>query len=190
MPRSCQLPLRLLWPQQDLCNSCSTEVPGQAEPVATGSARRGQRGRRFVLGFGCIPVRRSRGRAGLLGSSPALPGGLGPGDAQGLWGWGCAWGQPARGPGAAHTPWFGAGGDGGGLGGCHSVRFAPKAFPAALPAASRASLGEVRVVVQSFLFYILLCHAAPAAERARNSCQSREVSLQGLYSWLAGVTQS
>lgn len=65
-----------------------------------------------MLGFGCIPVRRSRGRTGLLGSSPALPGGLGPGDAQGLWGWGCAWGQPARGPGAAHTPWFGAGGTG------------------------------------------------------------------------------
>lgn len=78
----------------------------------------------------------------------------------------------------------------GGLGGCHSVGFASRALTAALPAATRASLGEVRVVVHSFLFYILLCHAAPAAERARNSCQSREVSLQGLYSWLAGVTQS
>lgn len=170
MPRSCRLPLRLLWPQQRLCNSSSTEVPGRAEPVAAGSAGRG-------LGVVCAGAwphpNAEQPRPRRAAAQP----------------WGCS-GHSGAGDSHLGVPMLPTREDGGGLGGCPSIGFAPRALTAALPAATRVSLGEVRVVVQSFLFYILLCHAAPAAERARNSCQSREVSLQGLYSRLAGVARS
>lgn len=88
-----------------------------------------------------------------LGCSSALPSGLSPGDARGALGMGRPKGVPVLPLGGTGVAW-----------GCHSDGFAPRVLPAALPAASRLCLGEVRVVVQSFLFYILLCHAAPAAE--------------------------
>lgn len=88
-----------------------------------------------------------------------------------------SWGYPEhrRAAGTTPRPPFGCTGwRGGGRG-------ASKARAAALPRLTRIFLGEVRVVVQ-FPLYILLCHAAPPAERAENSCQSPAVSLQGLYS--------